>query len=245
MKNINTYSHLTYAWIAFIFLSACGGGFRKSPLDEIIKERPREEVFSIILYDMDAEGSIFTTYHHQYQIVKEDRDGNVEEIVTDWHEVSEEEFNRYINDMGMEIAARDSTGQLTKDVAPPGYNNYVGNPKYGRWNYSGGSSFWVFYGQYAFLSSLFRTSMYPVYRPYYSDWHGNYRGTSRRYYGPSSGGTNYYGTGSGYSRTSNPSSTWNNRSSSFKNRVSNRVSRSSTRSQSKTSSRSRGGGFGK
>jgi hypothetical protein len=245
MNNQKKINHMTMALVVFLMLSSCSSGFKKSPLDELVRERPTDEVFSIVLHDMDAEGSIFTTYHHQYQIIREDRNGEIDEIITDWHEVSEQESNRYINDMGMEIAARDSTGKLTKEVAPPGYNNYVGNPKYGHWENRGGSSFWAFYGQYAFLSSLFRTSMYPIHRPYYNDWRGNYRGTGRSYYGPTSGGTRYYGTGSGYQKSSNPSSTWNRRSTSFKNRVANRTSRSSTRTRSSSSSRSRGGGFGK
>lgn len=231
-------------FLSVLILSSCGGKkYKQSPLDTIIKDLPRDEVFSVILYDMDVRGSVFETYYHQYQIISDDG-GDVDEVVTDWHEVSEKEFNRYINDMGMEIAARDSTGKLTKNVAPPGYNNYVGNPRYGHWENRGGSSFWAFYGQYAFMSSLFRMNSYPVSRGYYGDWYGNYRGTDRRYYGPTSGGTSYYGTGSSYSRTSNPSSTWNSRSSSFRQRVTSRVSKSSSKS-STSSWRSKGGGFGK
>ena len=29
------------------------------------------------------------------------------EVISDWHEVGEREFNNYVNDMGMEIASRD------------------------------------------------------------------------------------------------------------------------------------------
>ncbi len=228
--------------IIIALLTSCGGsGYKKSPLDELIRDLPRDEVFSIILYDMDEQGNFSKSYYHRYQVIRE-IDNDVSEVITDWAEVGESEFNKHIDNMGMEIAARDSTGKLTKTAAPPGYNNYVGNPKYGRWESSGGSSFWTFYGQYAFMSSLFRMSMFPVHRSYYNDWYGNYRGSGRTYYGPT-GGSRYYGTGSGYSRASNPKSSWtSSRSSSFKNRVSGRTSRSSGRS---SSSRSRGGGFGK
>ncbi|MEM8894089.1 MAG: hypothetical protein AAGC88_05895 [Bacteroidota bacterium] len=228
-----------------MMLSSCGGGYKKSPLDQIIRDLPNDQVFSVVLYDMDVEGSFIQQYMHQYQIISENARGEIDDRTTDWYEVSEKEFNQYINDMGMEIAARDSTGKLSKSVAPPGYNNYVGNPKYGYWNNSGGSSFWAFYGQYAMLSSLFRMASYPVRRSYYDDWSGNYRGRDRRYYGPSGSGGRYYGTGSRYSRSSNPTASWNNRSRSFQQQVSQRVSRSSSRSSSSSSARSRGGSFGK
>jgi len=244
MSNSRLIKLLTLSFFVTLILSSCGGGYKKSPLDEIVRDLPRDEVFSVILHDMDVRGSVFETYYHQYEIVKTDENGEIDDIVTDWNEVSEDEFNRYINDMGMEIAARDSTGKLSKNVAPPGYNNYVGNPRYGHWENRSGNSFWVFYGQYAMLSSLFRMSMYPVRRSYYDDWYGGYRGTSRRYYGPTMSGGRYYGTGSSYQRSSNPSSTWNSRSSSFRQRVANRVSRSSSKS-STSSWRSRSGGFGK
>lgn len=237
-----------FFYIAFLSISAlasCGKkSYKKSPLDEIIRDLPRDGIFSIILYDMEAQGSVFETYYHRYQVIKDDGYGNVNEIKTAWHEVGKQEFNRYINDMGMEIAARDSTGKLTKNISPPGYNNYVGNPRYGHWENRGGSSFWAFYGQYAFMSSLFRMGSYPVSRGYYDDWHGNYRGTGRRYYGPS-GGSRYYGTGSAYNRTSNPRSSRSSRNGTFRDRVGNRVSKSSSKSSSFGSWRSRSGRFGK
>lgn len=238
MKNIRSIFLLSL----ITFLVSCGGSdYIKSPTDEIVRDLPRDEVFSVILYDMDQKGNFSNTYYHRYQVIRE-IDGELSESITDWKEVSEREFTKHIDDMGMEIIARDSTGTLNKTAAPPGYNNYVGNPRYGRWENHGGTSFWAFYGQYAFMSSMFRMSMFPVHRSYYNDWRGNYYGTGRTYYGPA-GGSRYYGTGSGYSRTNNPTSSWNSsRSSSFKSRVASRTSRSSGRS---SSSRSRGGGRGK
>lgn len=230
--------------VAFLVLSSCGGSdFRKSPVDDIVRDLPTDQIFSIILYDMDQKGNFSNTYYHKYQIIRE-LDGDASEVLTDWKEVGEKDFTKNIDNMGMEIVARDSTGALTKEAAPPGYNNYVGNSKYGQWENRGGTSFWAFYGQYAFMSSMFRMTMFPVHRSYYNDWRGNYRGTGRGYYGPGGGaGGRYYGTGSGYSRTNNPNSSWtSSRNNSFKSRVANRTSRSSGRT---SSSRSRGGGSGK
>ena len=233
MKNF----HIALLLVLGVCLTACSSKFQKAPIDDIIRDMPEGEVFSIILHDMDAEGTFSYTYYHQYQLIV-GNDENIESELTEWIEVSEEEFNKYVNDMGMEIAARDSTGTLTKSVAPPGYNNYIGNRRYGSWHSSGGQSFWVFYGQYAFMSSMFRLATWPVNRGYYDGW----RGSTGTYYGP--GGT-YYGTSSAYNQTRNTSSTWNSKPSSFRDQVRSRASRSTGRTGTSSSSRSRSGGFGK
>lgn len=48
----------------------------------------------------------------------------------------------------------------------------IGNPHYGRWSHGSGGSFWAWYGQYAFFSSMFGGR-----RHYYNDW-GRNRGYS-------------------------------------------------------------------
>ena len=237
---------LFIASIVILSLSACGGSkrFQKNPVDDIIKEMPTDRVFSIILHDMDVQGNFSDAYYHQYKIIEEITPGEPEERITDWKKVPETVFNMHMNNMGMEIASRGEDGKLSKAATPPGYNNYVGNPKYGTWRQRDGYSFWEFYGQYAFMRSMFGYGGYPVRRSYYDDWRGNYYGTGRTYYGPTYGGTTYYGTSSSYNRSSRPNSTWNSKPNTFKQRVANRTSRSSSR-YSSSSSRSRGGGFGK
>lgn len=46
-------------------------------------------------------------------------------------------------------------------------SQYVGNPHYGSWSHGSGGSFWAWYGQYAFFSSMFGGN-----RHYYNDWSG-------------------------------------------------------------------------
>ena len=232
--------------LAFIFiLSSCGGKrFEKNALDVIIRDMPSDRVFSVILHDMDVEGTFFHTYHHQYKVIEEIEPGKPEERITKWYEVKESFFEKHANDMGMELAARGEDGKLQKGASPPGYSNYVGNPKYGSWQTSNGNSFWAFYGQYAFMSSMFNLMTYPVRRSYYDDYRRDYYGTGRGYYGPRSAGRTYYGTNSDYNRTSRPNSAWSRNTSSFKQRVASRTSRSSSR-YGGSSSRSRGGGYGK
>lgn len=230
--------------IILIFgLGGCGGDkFVKNPVDNIIKSIPSGRIFSIVLHDMDVQGSFFKEFSHQYKIIEEVTEGKPEERITDWYKVEERVFERHVNDMGMEIASRGEDGKLQKGASPLGYNNYIGNEKYGRWENRGGNSFWVFYGQYAFMSSLFRTMMYPVQRSYYDDYR-RYSGGGRSYYGPTSGGRPYYGTRSDYN-SKRTNTAWNSNRSNFKQRVANRTSRSGSR-YGGSSSRSRGGGFGK
>ena len=204
---------------------------------------PSDRTFSVVLHDMDVRGSFFKEYFHQYKIIEEISTGKPDEKITDWYQVEERFFEQHVNDMGMELASRGEDGKLHKGANPPGFNNYIGNEKYGRWENSGGNSFWAFYGQYAFMSSLFNTMAYPVRRSYYDDYRGNYSGRGRTYYGPTTGGRPLYGTRSDYnSRRTNTA--WSNNRSSFKQRVSNRTSRSGSR-YGGSRSRSRGGGFGK
>ncbi|MFP6806081.1 MAG: hypothetical protein VB957_02680 [Pseudomonadales bacterium] len=51
-------------------------------------------------------------------------------------------------------------------------SQYIGNPHYGHWSQRSGGSFWAWYGQYHFFSSMFGGRRY-----YYNDW-GRNRGYS-------------------------------------------------------------------
>lgn len=239
--------------------------WQKSPVDDIIKKLSNEKNFSIILFDMDANDPSIgsATYRHKYRVIIEQPD-TVLAQETSWHDVSDVVFQQHINDMGMEIASK-KDGVLKKQTAPAGYSNYVGNSRYGQWTERNGSSFWEFYGRYAFMSSMFNMLAYPAHRSYYNDYRNSYYGSGRSYYGPS--GQNVYGTNSYTSSASGRNSTWGSKPSTFKSKVQSSVSRSaaatksrsyssssrygsktsrsSSRSSSSSSYRSRSGGFGK
>ncbi|WP_017733091.1 hypothetical protein [Nafulsella turpanensis] len=233
-----------YTLLAFI-LSSCGNGFEESPLDNIVRELSGVPAYSVILYDMNVEGTVFEDYFHQYQIVKLNKNGEAEKTLTDWVQVPERVFEQHIDHVGMEIISKGEEGEVSKVAAPPGYSNFVGNPQYGQWVQSGGSSFWQFYGQYMFLNSLFNLATFPARRAYYDTYRRDYYGR-RPYYGPvSTAGSRMFGTGSRYTSQTNAGSNWNSKSSSFKSRVRNSVTRSGSRYNSSGSMRSRGGGFGK
>jgi len=231
---------------------SCEGDYSspvKSPVDELVKNMTNVSTFSIMLYDMNTEGSIFKEYYHQYRIIEEDKGGDVDEKITDWHPVDETFFKANIHNMGMEIAAKGTDGKVTKGVGPPGYGSYVGNEKYGRWSERSGGSFWEFYGKYALMSSMFNMMAYPVGRSAWGNYRGSYYGTGRSYYGPrGSNGSYAYGTNSKYNSSTNKSSKWSNNSA---NNSLKRSVRSSTPQSSKSGSRysnfsrSRSGGYGK
>ncbi len=182
-------------------------------------------------------------------------DSNLElvEEITSRKQVSEDYFFRNENNMGMEIASK-KDGKVSKEVAPAGFSNYVGNEKYGQWKQrSDGSSFWEFYGKYAMMTTLFSALTGPmIYRSHYMDYRSNYYGTGRPYYGRTSSGGYAYGTRSSYMRKSNPSfynrrsskSSWSSKSRSASSYSSSSSSSSTSRSSS-GSMRSKGGGFGK
>ncbi|ALO14004.1 hypothetical protein L21SP5_00325 [Salinivirga cyanobacteriivorans] len=237
-------------------LAGCGSPVRyqKSPVDKLVKQLSNERDFSIILYDMNYNESS-NDYNHQYQVLIPKEDTVLAEI-TPWYTVSDMFFQKHVDNMGMEIVSK-IDGKLNKKAAPPGYNHYVGNERYGRWENRNGNSFWEFYGKYAFMSSMFNMMSHPVQRSYYNDYRNNYYG-SRSYYGPTRNGRNYYGTKSRYNQN-RQSTAWNRKGSTFKSKVRSRVKQSASRSRSafnsrrsrgssrysSSSYRSRGGGFGK
>lgn len=263
---------LQYCIAIFTALIAisCGGSkgsksYQKSAIDKIIVEYMDYPTYSVILADMDYDEST-DKYKHKYKVLLEKahqstdsltQATDVEVVDKPWQVVSDVTFNKYKENLGMTILSK-KDGKLDKIAAPAGFDNYVGNKRYGRWQTnSSGGSFWVFYGQYRFLSDLFLGPRY--YYPH-NDWNTynrNYRGR-QAYYGKeergggSSGSTRWYGTGGSRAQKSN---TWSKKPSSFKSRVNSKVSKSASRTSAKRSrsssrysssgSRSRSGGYGK
>jgi len=239
---------ILYLSLLLILVYSCGDSrVYEDSIGKITKEKASLVNYSIILNDMNYEEDK-DNYLHQYKIVYQPND-NPDTLLlelTDWYIVSPDFFNKNINNMGMALAEVKDYA-LTRNVSPPGYENYVGNTHYGHWENRGGHSFWAFYGQYMFMSSMF--NMMSPRRSYYNDYR-TYRGRGATYYGPTTNGRSYYGT-AGSSNT-NSKSKWSSKGSSFKQKVRSKVSRSSSRTSSRSSTRSgrssfrsSGGGFGK
>ncbi|WP_291724776.1 hypothetical protein [Bernardetia sp.] len=226
-------------------LTSCGSSEQvvKSPVDNYTKQLDGYKTYSVILHDMDLKENTFSSdeYKHQYKFILPAKDTTGGKVVRDslsgWVNVSESVFDKNLDNMGMELVSKSEDGKVSKIPSPPGYNNYVGNTRYGSWQTnSSGNSFWAFYGQYAFMSSMFGMMSRPIYRSSYNDYYRNYRG-SRPYYGTTTSGKRAYGTGSATSNAMNSKSR-------FKSNVASKVSRSGSsgysRSSSSRSSRSSG-----
>jgi len=213
----------------FILLAiSCGEKpkkYIKSPLDNIITSYLDVENYSVILADMDYKEAT-DKYFHKYKIIVEKKRNTTETAeddfdikTTEWKEVSASTFEKHQKDLGMTLLSK-KEGILDKKVSPAGYDNYVGNEKYGSWQrQSNGTSFWAFYGQYQFMSSLFYGAGHRYYRNDYDYYRTNYSGRNNYY-----GRNNTFGT----STYKNPNSSWNAKPTSFKDRVRAKVSRSSS-----------------
>lgn len=239
------------AILFIVVISSCGGSNNrniKNPLDSISLKLNTFQNYSIILRDMDYDNKK-DNYVHKYEIVKTVPKENVKagdsiaqdtviKEITKWLPVSDRLFKKHEKNLGMELMSK-TNGKVSKVPAPQGYSNYVGNPRYGRWeNQSNGYSTWHFFGQYMFMSAMFHMALNPVRRSMYNGY-SSARSRGRAYYG---GGT--YGSGSRFNKASGFRSKWSSRTSAFKKRVRSKISRRSSR-YSRSRSRSRSRGFGK
>jgi uncharacterized membrane protein YgcG len=247
---------LLFAGIYWVLSGGCSSGYEKTPVDKLITQlQDKHEAFSIILHNMKTEGTFFTKYFHQYKVIT-GTGKDIDERITDWQEVEEAYFQRHESNLGLTLASKTEDGELNRTVAPPGYYNYVGNSKYGQFVERDGTSFWEFYGQYAFLSSMLNLASDPPIEDDYFKWKRKYRGR-KPYYGPKSGSSYKYGTYSKTTRRQRPdfyerrrrSSGWSKSKPSSGGTYGSGIRRSGGRYSSGSSGgssfRSRGGGFGK
>lgn len=142
---------------------------------------------------------LYSDGYHKYVIIE---DGKKKE--TGWEKVSEEEFDKQFNNLGMEIVSKPYgmyDDEVIKNAAPAGMS-MVGNTKYGEWKQdSSGNSFWHYYGMYSFMNDILGAGSH------YSrnDWNGYNSNRNRDYYGSNNNygtyGSSTYRKGSRYERT--------------------------------------------
>jgi len=239
--------------IITLFVLSCGGGqtyeYIRPPVDQMYSSLKTLDTYTIILEDMDVpEEGVF---RHKYRVVYPVNDTTIADSTTRWMAVDQTYFFKNEGNLGMALVSKKEDGTLNKIAAPAGYDNYVGNEKYGQWQTnSSGGSFWAFYGRYMFLSSLFHYTSPVGYRGYRT-YDTSYRG-SRPYYGGTSSNPKY-GTSSSSMKNSKPSfftrrassTGWKSSRSSYKSTKSFSGSGSSRYNSSGGGIRGFGGGFGK
>ena len=230
---------------AVLPLAGCAGP-SGSPIDELKAYYKDIPTYSVILDDMKAEGTFFTSHYHQYQVVvpppagasgqdsSESAQTEIKSFTTEWLEVSSEQYKKFENMLGMTVYSK-AEGRESTTPGPPGYE-YVGDKRYGRWQTdSSGASFWVFYGQYRLFSDLIGLGR--VNRYHYNDYRRD-QGLGRPYYGPGAG----YGTAGKITQNRHRSfyeRRMAKQKSTFARKVGNRAGRT------RTGYRGRSGGVGK
>jgi hypothetical protein len=263
--------------LSVVALASCQSSKPKydgpSPVDMMTRDLDKEKTYSVVLYDMQMDESK-GLYEHKYKITKDIENEKSNPEITGWKKVSEQFFAENLDNMGLELASKSPDGKVHKAPSPPGFNGVVGNEKYGQWKTdNSGNSFWAFYGQYMFMSTMLNmVAGPPIYRNSYYAYDRYRSNPSTRgmaYYGS---GSNTYGTNSPANKASNPNffarKQQQSQLSSFKQKVMNNPtkytrasrlnttpstttkssdaeSRSRSTTRTGTSSRSRGGSFGK
>ena len=153
------------------------------------------ESWDKILVDMETRGSgNARRYDQKIKTVRTkvaDATGKSSSAASDeqWVDVSKAQYQAMEKNLGMAIEHKPAGKYETEServaqpagfayMAPPGQSN-----QYGRWEQNNGTSFWVFYGQYALMRDLlFNRNYRPLdYREYHD--YSTYRQRNETYYG--------------------------------------------------------------
>jgi hypothetical protein len=143
-----------------------------------------------VLVDMETRGSgKDKKYEQKIRTVTVPKDGQAGSEEK-WVEVAQAKFDAMKNDLGMAVEHK-ALGKYdfeAERVSQPAGFAYMATPaqgrnQYGYWESRGGSSFWVWYGQYALMRDLFFNHQYrPLDRGQYEDFR-SYQSRGQTYYG--------------------------------------------------------------
>lgn len=111
---------------------------------------------------------LYPVYFHRY-----DKVSGSNRIEGGWEEVDESEYGLYADSFGMAIESKPIgafADEAINEPVPAGMA-MVGNDRYGEWRQdTSGNSFWHWYGQYAFFSTLFGSDPYRFRRAEFDDF---------------------------------------------------------------------------
>ena len=104
------------------------------PIAAIIAAHEQYDHFTLLLYDMEVEGTFNKDYKQRYRILYDSAE-TVQVRLSPWYEVKSAYYSQQENNVGMEVAAKSyKDGTVRRIVGPPGDTNYIGNRAYGYWS---------------------------------------------------------------------------------------------------------------
>ena len=210
-------------WVVNGFLS------RRDPVPELASRLAQYSEYSIIVDDVN-DGFLrnYLTLKSSFQItapIGEDPDqgeaAQFDELI-ETYSISDGLVDRYERSIGMVVASKAPDGTLTGYAqSHPPYYQHVGRRQYG---YFGPGGFWIFYGQYAFMSAAL--GGHRINRGDYGAYVGT-RNRGQAYYGPQTAGRPTFGANGSVTATTRPS---------FSQRYQTKQSRFQARAQSRAGS---------
>lgn len=226
-------------WLLFaaaLFTLPIGCGDSELPLTRLQRQLQQFPTYSIILENMKQEGNFFDSYYHRYRVVQPNKGS----YLTDWMEVPKSYYRKYMSFLGMALAGK-KDNQPMQAISPPGFM-YVGDPDYGYWRQGpDGNMMWEF--DLDLDDALGGWTRHRIHKNEYEKYRRAYA-KKTPYLGKSKKGkVKYkYGTQGNLSKKAKPDFFVRRKAkktSSFASKVSSRIGRT------KTTYRSRSGGFGK
>ena len=143
----NCFRSLLPALLMAVLLTACGEP--DNPMDILRSSLDDESAYTIMLEDMRQEGSLFPKNYHKYEVATDQRT-----FSTDWYEVPDDMYTRYLPYLGMVVWLRDSDEDMDDEFfEPPGFHR-IGKKKYGKWKKKDGKEYWSYHPQYGHYTGM-------------------------------------------------------------------------------------------
>lgn len=131
----------------------------------IIKEFDANKEFTLILRDMDYKSS---QHYHKYEYVADTSDLIVSSE-TAWYEVTPTFFRQHVDHLGLQMVHKNG-GTKSYGASPPGFSQFVGNEKYGRWADNYGEDEWTYNADYENLNPVLTDGFSTPTRKVYDTW---------------------------------------------------------------------------